>query len=68
MTYDQLINHFGTQLTAARAIAVSQPAMSNWKARGRIPLVQQLRIEVLTKGKLKAEPLFPKTKSKVSRP
>lgn len=68
MKFDQLIKHFGTQVAAAKALGVTQPTMSNWKSRGRIPLVQQLRIEVLTQGKLKAQPLFPsRGKRTVSR-
>lgn len=58
MTFLQLIKHFGTQLQAAKAIGCSQPTLSNWKARGRIPLLQQMRIELITEGKLKAQPLL----------
>ena len=54
MTFAQLIKHFGSQVLAAHAIGVTQPTLSNWKARGRIPHLQQLRIEHITNGKLKA--------------
>lgn len=64
MKFDQLIKHFGTQLAAANAIGVSQPTLSNWKTRGKIPALQQIRIEHATKGKLKADP---KILPKVSR-
>jgi hypothetical protein len=63
MNFDQLIKHFGTQSKAADALGCSQPTLSNWKTRGRIPGIQQLRIEHLTKGRLKAE----KSILKVSR-
>lgn len=56
MNFDQLIAHFGSQVAAAHAIGVTQPTLSNWKKRGRIPHLQQLRIEHVTKGKLKAHP------------
>jgi DNA-binding transcriptional regulator YdaS (Cro superfamily) len=63
MTFDQLIKHFGTQAKAAEIIGCTQPTLSNWKNRGRIPGIQQLRIEHVTKGKLKAD----KSILKVSR-
>lgn len=56
MKFDQLITHFGSQVAAADALGVTQPTLSNWKKRGRIPHLQQLRIEHVTKGKLKASP------------
>lgn len=68
MKIDQVIKHFGSQVAAAEALGVQQPTISNWKTRGRIPHIQQLRIEHLTKGKLKAQPLMPpKAKRTVSR-
>lgn len=68
MKIDQVIKHFGSQVAAAHALGVQQPTISNWKTRGRIPHIQQLRIEHLTNGKLKAQPLMPtKTKGTISR-
>lgn len=68
MKIDQVIAHFGSQVAAADALGVQQPTISNWKTRGRIPHIQQLKIELLTKGKLKAKPLLPpKAKRTVSR-
>lgn len=68
MKFDSLIDHFGSQVAAADALGVTQPTLSNWKKRGQIPHIQQLRIELVTKGKLKAKPLMPKrAKRTVSR-
>lgn len=69
MKFDQLIAHFGSQVAAADALGVTQPTLSNWKKRGRIPYLQQLRIQHVTSGKLKALPgiLKPHNKRKVSR-
>jgi DNA-binding transcriptional regulator YdaS (Cro superfamily) len=65
MTFTQVVSHFGSQIAAARALGVSQPTLANWKARGKIPQLQQLRIEHATGGKLRADPkILPK---KVSR-
>lgn len=54
MDYETLIAHFGSQVKAAHRLGVTQPTLSNWKARGRIPHLQQLRIQHITRGKLKA--------------
>ena len=56
MTFTQVLKYFGTQVDVAEALGVTQPTISNWKSRGRIPKLQQLRIEHLTRGKLKADP------------
>lgn len=61
MKIDNVIKHFGSQAAAASALGVTQPTISNWKTRGAIPKLQQLRIEHISKGKLKAGPgIFPK--------
>ena len=61
MNVDQVLLFFGSQVEAARQLGVTQPTLSNWRARGRIPQLQQLRIEVLTRGKIKATPgILPK--------
>lgn len=66
MHVDQLIKHFGSQVAAAQAIGVTQPTVSMWRKRGSIPHIQQLRIELVTDGKLKAKPLLP-VKGKAKR-
>jgi DNA-binding transcriptional regulator YdaS (Cro superfamily) len=63
MKIEQVIKHFGSQVILADAIGVSQPCVSNWRKRGVIPHLQQIRIEHITKGKLKALPLMPKKNS-----
>lgn len=63
MKLEKLIAHFGTQVAAAHAIGVTQPTISNWRTRGHIPHLQQLRIEYITGGKLKADPKILKSKS-----
>jgi DNA-binding transcriptional regulator YdaS (Cro superfamily) len=68
MKIDNAIKHFGSQVALADALGVQQPAVSMWKTRGKIPHLQQIRIEHITKGKLKAQPLLPpKGKRTVSR-
>lgn len=61
MNIDQVINYFGSQVEAARQLGVTQPTLSNWRSRGQIPKLQQLRIEHLTRGKIRATPgILPK--------
>lgn len=74
MHVDQVITFWGTQVAAAAAIGVTQPTISMWRARGSVPRLQQLRIEHLTGGRLKADkailgrkPVARKFSAKVSR-
>ena len=53
MTYEQLIEFFGTQRAAGEALGIAQPSVSEWKEKG-IPLPRQAQYELLTRGKLKA--------------
>jgi DNA-binding transcriptional regulator YdaS (Cro superfamily) len=55
MKIEKVLQYYGTQMAAARALSVTQPTIANWVARGRIPALQQLRIERATGGKLRAE-------------
>lgn len=55
MRVKQVIDYFGSQVAAAAALGVKQPTVSMWKARGRVPRLQQLRIQRLTRGRLKAD-------------
>lgn len=47
--------HFGTQLELANALGVTQPYVSSWVTKDKIPPLQQLRIEILLRGVLKAD-------------
>ena len=55
MTTDELINHFGTQQKAAKAIGISQPSVAGWIKAGSIPLPRQYQIQVITGGALQAD-------------
>jgi DNA-binding transcriptional regulator YdaS (Cro superfamily) len=55
MDINKVIKHFGSQVALAQAIGTTQPTISNWKTRKKIPALQQLRIEQVTGGKLKAD-------------
>lgn len=55
MTPQQVVKHFGTQRKAAAALDLTQPTISNWVIRGRVPAGAQLRVQAATRGKLKAD-------------
>lgn len=55
MTVDQLVSHFKTQTRAAEKCGFTQSQISNWKKRGRIPALAQLKVQKKTRGTLKAD-------------
>lgn len=55
MTPQDLIEHFGTQTAAADALDLYKQQVNKWVKRGSIPLAAQIRIELATKHKLKAD-------------
>jgi DNA-binding transcriptional regulator YdaS (Cro superfamily) len=54
MTFKELIDHYGSQAAAARALGLKPPSVSEWKQEG-IPLPRQAQYKLLTDGQLKAE-------------
>lgn len=63
MTYDELITYFGSQKAAAKALSLRQNTLSTWRARGYVPPRQQVRVQSMTRGWLRAEvPLAATTK------
>lgn len=55
MTYDQLIEHFGTAADAARALGYEhRQRVQKWKLTG-IPREEQALVELVTAGKLTAD-------------
>lgn len=67
MKPQDVIKHFKTQRAAAEALGIGQSAVANWVMRDKIPSLSQLRIEVATGGKLKADKSILKPVRKVSR-
>lgn len=52
---DAVIAHFGSKNKLAKELGISRPAVARWKEF--IPRGRAYQIEVLTKGKFKAEDL-----------
>jgi hypothetical protein len=55
MTYDQVINHFGSLTKAAQALGLAKQNVHNWGARGRIPFKWQIKLAGMSGGALKAD-------------
>jgi DNA-binding transcriptional regulator YdaS (Cro superfamily) len=53
MNYEQVLDHFGTQVKLAAALGITQPSVSAWGHT--VPMRYQYQIEVITDGVLKAE-------------
>lgn len=56
MTPREVIDFYGTQKHAAAAIGISQASVSEWVSNGYVPLGRQYELQVLTGGRLKADP------------
>ena len=53
MTYEDLIDHYGKQARASEQLKIPKQTISCWKKNG-IPFERQFRIQMKTKGRLKA--------------
>ena len=54
MSPSEVVTHFGTQTAVAKALAISQPSVAMWVKRGRVPPLQQLRLQYATQKALSA--------------
>lgn len=55
MKPQEVIAFFGTQNAVAKLLKISRPAVCKWMIKNRVPILQQLRLQEISKGKLKAE-------------
>ncbi len=55
MTFQDLIDHFGSRKQAAEALGISKQLAAYWIKAG-IPIGRQYEIQVLTGGKFRADP------------
>ena len=53
MTFDEIVDHFGSQTAMADALGVDRAAVSQWRATG-LPPFRAIQIETLTRGKFRA--------------
>ena len=53
MKKDEVLAYFGTQVQLAKALGISQAAISKWP--DQVPMLRQYQIERLTGGALKVQ-------------
>lgn len=53
MNPKDVVEYFGSQTAAAKALGTFQPEVSRWVKMGYVPRLRQYQIEKLTRGKLK---------------
>jgi hypothetical protein len=61
MKTSELINHFGGVQETADAFGIGYNAVWLWQDKEHPPIGRQYEAQVLTKGKLKAEPVVKKS-------
>jgi len=54
MTFEEVYGYFGSGYRLQKDTGMSHSNFQNWRERGYIPIMMQIRIEKATKGKLKA--------------
>lgn len=55
MKLEEVYQYYGSANQACKALGLSRQSFSVWNKRGYIPILQQLRLEKLTNGKLLAD-------------
>jgi transcriptional regulator with XRE-family HTH domain len=53
MTYEQALEHFGTQAKLAAALGIAQPTVSCWERV--VPAPYQYQLEIITAGALRVD-------------
>lgn len=53
MTNDDVLDYFETQAAIAKALNITQSAVSQWDDRP--PMLRQYQLQILTQGKLRAD-------------
>ena len=66
MTIEEAIRFFGSGSAVAKALQVTRATVSRWKVSGYIPPGQQLFLEKISDGKLKAEATKPTQEYKLT--
>ena len=54
MTIDEVLKYFGNQYQFGKKTKMSINSLKNWKVRGYIPIASQVKLELFTKGVLRA--------------
>lgn len=67
MTLEEAIEYFGTKYRMTKCLKLSFQNATHWQSRGYIPMIHQIRLEELTDGVLKADPIDPVLKRKLDK-
>jgi len=54
MTIEEVYSHFGSGANVGRALGLTRQAFNIWRKRGYVPYKNQVALERLTNGQLKA--------------
>lgn len=54
MTVEEVLSYYGSSYKFHKQTPFSHATFFQWKKKGRVPLLSQLKLERLTEGKLKA--------------
>jgi hypothetical protein len=67
ISVDAIIEHFEGVTSLARQLGCTSQAISAWKREGTIPELRAFQIEMLSKGKFKADrlPIRPRSRHSV---
>lgn len=52
MTVDEVFNYFGSNVAIAKALGMTRNTPLYWRRVGYVPMYIQLRLEIITNGKL----------------
>jgi len=55
MTYQEIIDYYGTPSAVAKSLGLSVTAVTDWKKKIQVPLGRQAQIAALSNGALSAE-------------
>ena len=55
MTYEQIVEYYGSEAAAAKILQITRQAINLWKQTSAVPKRTQAYIQLKTRGKLKAD-------------
>lgn len=55
MRIEEAILFYGSGSKLCKELGITRQCITNWRKRGFMPMLQQLKLEKITKGKLKAD-------------
>jgi predicted site-specific integrase-resolvase len=55
MGIEESVNFFGSGNKLCKALGLARQNLTDWRRKGYIPMIQQMRLERVTEGKLRAD-------------